>query len=183
MVGAHARVGPYARLRPGAALAEDVHIGNFVEVKNSEIRSGSKANHLSYVGDARVGRDVKIGAGTITCNYDGANKWPTTIEDGAFIGSGAMLVAPVRIGAGATVGAGSTITSTAPDGKLTLTRARQVTVEGWHRPQKKQGSATFKRPNKPLKAGVAKPAGKARTDKPKLSAAAHKGRVGKRPKR
>ena len=101
-----------------------MHIGNFVEVKNSEIGAGSKANHLSYVGDAQVGSDVNVGAGTITCNYDGANKWPTVIEDGAFIGCGSMLVAPVRIGAGATIGAGSTIVGGAPDGKLTLTRAQ-----------------------------------------------------------
>ena len=113
-----------------------MHVGNFVEVKNSEIGAGSKANHLSYVGDSRVGSGVNVGAGSITCNYDGQNKWPTVIEDGAFIGSGTMLVAPVRIGAGATIGAGSTITQNAPDGELTLTRAKQTTVAGWTRPRK-----------------------------------------------
>jgi bifunctional UDP-N-acetylglucosamine pyrophosphorylase / glucosamine-1-phosphate N-acetyltransferase len=135
-VGAKCRIGPFARLRPHSVLAHGVHIGNFVEVKNSEIGAGSKANHLSYVGDARVGSGVNVGAGTITCNYDGVNKWPTEIGDGAFIGSGSMLVAPVRIGAGSTVGAGSTITSNAPPDKLTLTRAPQVTSTSWTRPRK-----------------------------------------------
>ena len=135
-VAAHCRVGPFARLRPGAVLDEGVHIGNYVEVKNSTLGPGSKANHLTYLGDARVGSGVNVGAGTITCNYDGVNKWPTVIEDGAFIGSGSMLVAPVRIGAGATIGAGSTITQSAPDEKLTLERARQTTVEQWERPTK-----------------------------------------------
>jgi bifunctional UDP-N-acetylglucosamine pyrophosphorylase / glucosamine-1-phosphate N-acetyltransferase len=136
LIGEHCRIGPFARLRPEAVLHRGVHIGNFVEVKNSEIGAGSKANHLSYVGDARVGSDVNIGAGTITCNYDGANKWPTVIDNGAFIGSGSMLVAPVRIGAGATIGAGSTITASAPAGKLTLTRPPQVTARAWERPRK-----------------------------------------------
>jgi bifunctional UDP-N-acetylglucosamine pyrophosphorylase/glucosamine-1-phosphate N-acetyltransferase len=136
VVGENCRIGPFARLRPEAVLHQGVHIGNFVEIKKSEIGSGSKANHLTYVGDSRVGSQVNIGAGTITCNYDGANKWPTTIEDGAFIGSGSMLVAPVRIGAGATIGAGSTITAPAPDAKLTLTRAPQVTSDTWTRPTK-----------------------------------------------
>ena len=135
-VAAHCRVGPFARLRPGAVLDEGVHIGNYVEVKNSRLGPGSKANHLTYLGDARVGSGVNVGAGTITCNYDGANKWPTVIEDGAFIGSGSMLVAPVRIGAGATIGAGSTITQSTPDEKLTLERARQTTVDNWERPTK-----------------------------------------------
>lgn len=135
-VAAHCRVGPFARLRPGAVLDEGVHIGNYVEVKNTTLGAGSKANHLTYLGDARVGSGVNVGAGTITCNYDGVNKWPTVIEDGAFIGSGSMLVAPVRIGAGATIGAGSTITQSAPDEKLTLERARQTTVEQWERPTK-----------------------------------------------
>jgi bifunctional UDP-N-acetylglucosamine pyrophosphorylase/glucosamine-1-phosphate N-acetyltransferase len=130
------RIGPFARVRPGTILHADVHIGNFVEVKSSEIGAGSKANHLSYVGDARVGSGVNVGAGSITCNYDGQNKWPTLIEDRAFIGSGSMLVAPVRIGAGATIGAGSTITPNAPDGELTLTRAKQTTIAGWNRPRK-----------------------------------------------
>ena len=136
VVGENCRIGPFARLRPETVLHRGAHIGNFVEIKKSEIGSGSKANHLSYVGDSRVGNDVNIGAGTITCNYDGADKWPTVIEDGAFIGSGSMLVAPVRIGAGATIGAGSTITAAAPDAKLTLTRAVQTTSDTWKRPAK-----------------------------------------------
>jgi len=130
------RIGPYARLRPGTVLHAQVHVGNFVEIKNSELKAGAKANHLSYLGDAQIGANVNVGAGTITCNYDGQNKWPTVIEDGAFIGSGSMLVAPVRIGANATIGAGSTIGINAPAGKLTLTRAKQVSVEGWNRPHK-----------------------------------------------
>jgi bifunctional UDP-N-acetylglucosamine pyrophosphorylase / glucosamine-1-phosphate N-acetyltransferase len=130
------RVGPFARLRPGTVMHRAVHIGNFVEVKNTEIGAGSKANHLTYLGDARIGKDVNVGAGSITCNYDGANKWPTLIEDGAFIGSGSMLVAPVRVGVGANVGAGSTIASSTADHKLTLGRSRQVTIEGWNRPSK-----------------------------------------------
>jgi bifunctional UDP-N-acetylglucosamine pyrophosphorylase/glucosamine-1-phosphate N-acetyltransferase len=136
VIAENCRIGPFARIRPGTALHHDVHIGNFVEVKNSEVGAGSKANHLSYVGDARVGSGVNIGAGSVTCNYDGQNKWPTVIEDGAFIGSGSMLVAPVRIGAGATVGAGSTISENAADGKLTLSRATQTTLEAWRRPRK-----------------------------------------------
>jgi bifunctional UDP-N-acetylglucosamine pyrophosphorylase/glucosamine-1-phosphate N-acetyltransferase len=135
-VAENCRIGPFARVRPQTILHHDVHIGNFVEIKSSEIGAGSKANHLSYVGDARVGSGVNVGAGSITCNYDGQNKWPTLIEDGAFIGSGSMLVAPVRIGAGATIGAGSTITQNAPSGELTLTRAKQTTVAGWERPAK-----------------------------------------------
>ena len=136
MAGQRCDIGPFARLRPGAVLHNDVHIGNFVEVKNSEIEDGSKANHLSYIGDARIGKRVNVGAGTITCNYDGANKWPTVIEDGAFIGSGSMLVAPVRIGSGATIGAGSTISQSAPAGTLTLERAKQASINDWERPQK-----------------------------------------------
>ena len=136
-VGAHCRIGPYARLRPGAQLDEHVHIGNFVEVKKSLIGAGSKANHLAYIGDAEVGKKVNIGAGTITCNYDGVNKFKTIIGDGAFIGSDSTLVAPVTIGAGAYIGAGSTITKGAPADKLTLTRARQLTVESWQPPKKK----------------------------------------------
>jgi len=135
-VAENCRIGPFARVRPETVLHHDVHIGNFVEIKSSEIGAGSKANHLSYVGDARVGSGVNVGAGSITCNYDGQNKWPTLIEDRAFIGSGSMLVAPVRIGAGATIGAGSTITQNAPSGELTLTRAKQTTVAGWPRPRK-----------------------------------------------
>ena len=136
MVGAQSQIGPYARLRPGTELAEDVHIGNFVEVKNSQIAAHSKANHLAYVGDATVGSRVNIGAGTITCNYDGANKFRTIIEDDAFIGSDTQLVAPVRVGKGATLGAGTTLTKDAPEGKLTVSRARQVTIDGWTRPVK-----------------------------------------------
>ena len=136
-IGAQSRVGPYSRLRPGATLAGRNHIGNFVEVKKSEIGSGSKVNHLTYIGDATVGERVNVGAGTITCNYDGVNKFRTVIGDDAFIGSGTELVAPVVIGNGATIGAGSTITRAAPEGKLTLARSRQTTIEGWHRPTKK----------------------------------------------
>jgi len=136
-VGANCRIGPYARLRPGTKLRDDVHIGNFVEIKNSEIAANSKANHLSYIGDSTVGSRVNIGAGTITCNYDGANKHRTIIEDDVFIGSNTQLVAPVTVGKGATIGAGSTITRNAPDGELTLSRSKQVTVAGWKRPIKK----------------------------------------------
>jgi len=132
-----ATIGPFARLRPGTVLAQGVHVGNFVETKKAVLGPGSKANHLSYLGDAVVGAAVNIGAGTITCNYDGANKSTTTIGDGAFIGSNSALVAPVAIGAGATIGAGSTITRDAPEGKLTVARARQATLEGWQRPKKK----------------------------------------------
>ena len=136
-VGAHCRIGPYARLRPGAQLDEHVHIGNFVEVKKSTVGAGSKANHLAYIGDAEVGKNVNIGAGTITCNYDGVNKSKTIIGDGAFIGSDSTLVAPVTIGAGAYIGAGSTITKQAPPAKLTLTRAKQLTIDSWKPPKKK----------------------------------------------
>jgi bifunctional UDP-N-acetylglucosamine pyrophosphorylase/glucosamine-1-phosphate N-acetyltransferase len=135
-VGRDCRIGPYARLRPGARLADEVHVGNFVEVKNSDIGTGSKANHLTYIGDSSVGAGVNVGAGTVTCNYDGANKHRTVIGDGVFVGSGSMLVAPVRIGPQATIGAGSTITREVPAGKLTLERSRQVTVENWQRPVK-----------------------------------------------
>lgn len=136
-VGANCRVGPYARLRPGAQLARDVHIGNFVEVKASRFGAGSKANHLSYVGDAEVGSGVNIGAGTITCNYDGAAKHRTIIEDGCFIGSDATLVAPVRIAKGSYIGAGSTISKDTPPGQLTVARARQVSIARWQPPRKK----------------------------------------------
>ncbi len=135
-VGADSQIGPYARLRPGTALGQDVHIGNFVEIKNSQIGDHSKANHLAYVGDSTVGSRVNIGAGTITCNYDGANKFRTVIEDDAFIGSDTQLVAPVTVGRGATIGAGTTVTRDAPAGKLTVSRARQMTIEGWSRPVK-----------------------------------------------
>ncbi|QNN70638.1 bifunctional UDP-N-acetylglucosamine diphosphorylase/glucosamine-1-phosphate N-acetyltransferase GlmU [Thermomonas carbonis] len=130
------QVGPYARLRPGTVLADGAHIGNFVETKNATVGVGSKANHLSYLGDAVIGAGVNIGAGTITCNYDGANKFTTTIHDNAFVGSNSALVAPVTIGAGATIGAGSVIGRDAPAGALTVARARQVTLEGWLRPVK-----------------------------------------------
>lgn len=136
VIGAKGQIGPYARLRPGAELAEDVHIGNFVEVKNSQIAAHSKANHLAYIGDATIGSRVNIGAGTITCNYDGVNKFRTVIEDDAFIGSDSQLIAPVRVGKGATLGAGTTLSKDAPEGKLTVSRAKQVTIEGWQRPQK-----------------------------------------------
>jgi bifunctional UDP-N-acetylglucosamine pyrophosphorylase/glucosamine-1-phosphate N-acetyltransferase len=137
VVGADCRIGPYARLRPGTTLADRVHVGNFVEAKATELGEGSKANHLTYLGDTTVGRNVNIGAGTITCNYDGANKSRTVIEDDAFIGSDTQLVAPVRVGRGATIGAGSTITADAPPGELTISRARQATIPGWKRPVKK----------------------------------------------
>ena len=135
-LGAHNRIGPFARIRPGAVLQDEVHIGNFVEIKNSQVDTGSKINHLSYVGDSTVGKNVNIGAGTITCNYDGANKHRTIIEDGAFIGSDTQLVAPVTVGRGATIGAGSTVTRDAPPDELTLSRAKQVTLSGWKRPVK-----------------------------------------------
>jgi bifunctional UDP-N-acetylglucosamine pyrophosphorylase / glucosamine-1-phosphate N-acetyltransferase len=135
-IGPRCHVGPFARLRPGTSLGAGVHVGNFVEIKNSSLAEGAKANHLTYLGDSTVGADVNVGAGTITCNYDGANKHGTVIEARAFIGSGSMLVAPVTIGAGATIGAGSTITRDAPPERLTLTRAKQVTIEGWQRPAK-----------------------------------------------
>lgn len=129
-------IGPFARLRPGTELGAGTRVGNFVEIKNTQLGTGSKINHLSYVGDAEIGNNANIGAGTITCNYDGVNKHRTTIGDGAFIGSNASLVAPVSIGKNATIGAGSVITRTAPDDELTLTRARQVTISDWQRPRK-----------------------------------------------
>ncbi len=136
VVGANARIGPFARLRPEARLADETHVGNFVEIKKTTLGRGSKVNHLTYLGDADVGAGVNVGAGTITCNYDGANKFKTRIGDGAFIGSNAALVAPVTVGAGATVGAGSVVTKDAPAEQLTLARARQVTIAGWERPKK-----------------------------------------------
>jgi len=132
-----ARVGPFARVRPDAELGEDVHVGNFVEIKKSRLGKGAKVNHLTYVGDADIGARVNVGAGTITCNYDGVNKHRTVIGEGAFIGSGSMLVAPVSIGENATIGAGSTIGRDAPAGELTLERAKQRTIPGWQRPAKK----------------------------------------------
>ena len=137
VVGAGSLIGPYARLRPGTVLAEEVHIGNFVEVKNSQVAANSKANHLAYIGDATIGSRVNIGAGTITCNYDGVNKSRTVIEDDAFIGSDSQLIAPVTVGKGATLGAGTTLSKDAPAGKLTISRAKQMTIDGWSRPVKK----------------------------------------------
>ncbi|WJW76863.1 bifunctional UDP-N-acetylglucosamine diphosphorylase/glucosamine-1-phosphate N-acetyltransferase GlmU [Thiohalobacter sp. IOR34] len=138
VIGRASRIGPFARIRPETRLAEQVHIGNFVEVKKSEIGPGSKVNHLSYIGDSQIGARVNVGAGTITCNYDGANKHRTVIEDDAFIGSDSQLVAPVTVGAGATIGAGTTLTRDAPPGELTLSRAPQKTRSGWKRPEKKK---------------------------------------------
>lgn len=136
-IGANSRIGPYARLRPGTTLAADTHVGNFVELKNAQVDIGSKINHLSYVGDSTVGKNVNIGAGVITCNYDGANKFRTVIEDGAFIGSDSQLIAPVTIGKNATIAAGSTITKNAPADALTFCRAKeQKTIAGWKRPVK-----------------------------------------------
>ena len=132
-----ALIGPYARLRPGTVLADGVHVGNFVETKNARIGMGSKANHLTYLGDAVIGTGTNIGAGTITCNYDGVNKSTTTIGDRVFVGSNSSLVAPVTLADGATIGAGSVISKNAPADKLTVARARQMTVEGWQRPMKK----------------------------------------------
>jgi bifunctional UDP-N-acetylglucosamine pyrophosphorylase/glucosamine-1-phosphate N-acetyltransferase len=136
VVGAESKVGPYARLRPGTELGRDVHVGNFVEVKNSSIADHSKANHLAYLGDATIGSRVNVGAGTITCNYDGANKFRTVIEDDAFIGSDTQLVAPVTVGRGATLGAGTTLTRDAPPDQLTVSRAKQMSIPGWKRPVK-----------------------------------------------
>ncbi len=135
-IGENCKIGPYARIRPGTQLASKVQIGNFVEVKNSQIGIGSKANHLSYIGDSCVGKNVNIGAGTITCNYDGANKYTTTIEDDVFIGSDTQLIAPVKISKGSTIGAGSTITKETPAHHLTLSRSKQVSISGWRRPSK-----------------------------------------------
>ena len=143
-VGANSLIGPYARLRPGADLSNDVHIGNFVEVKNSKIAANSKANHLAYVGDSIVGSRVNIGAGTITCNYDGVNKHQTIIEDDVFIGSDTQLVAPVRVGRGATLGAGTTLTKDAPPNQLTVSRAKQISLQ-WKRPVKKDKNAVVKK--------------------------------------
>ncbi len=135
--GNDCEIGPFARLRPGAELANNVKIGNFVEVKKSTIADGSKVNHLTYIGDAEIGQSVNVGAGTITCNYDGANKHKTIISDGAFIGSGVELVAPVKIGVNSTVGAGATITKEVGDDELAIERSRQKAVRGWQRPTKK----------------------------------------------
>lgn len=138
VIGQGSRIGPYARLRPETVLAEDVHIGNFVEIKKSSVAASSKINHLSYIGDATVGSKVNIGAGTITCNYDGVNKFRTVIEDGAFIGSDTQLIAPVTVGKNATIGAGSTITRDSPENQLTLSRVKQISLTGWQRPVKQE---------------------------------------------
>ena len=138
--GANCEIGPFARLRPGAELANDVKVGNFVEIKKSTVADGSKVNHLTYIGDTEIGQGVNVGAGTITCNYDGANKFQTKIGDGAFIGSGVELVAPVEVGSGATIGAGSTITKNVEDDQLVLERSRQKAVPGWKKPVKKGAS-------------------------------------------
>ena len=135
-VGAGALIGPYARLRPGAVLGDEVHIGNFVEVKNSTLAKGAKANHLAYLGDATVGERVNYGAGSITANYDGANKHRTVIGNDVHVGSNCVLIAPVTLGDGATIGGGSTISKDAPAGQLTVSRARQVSLSGWQRPRK-----------------------------------------------
>jgi bifunctional UDP-N-acetylglucosamine pyrophosphorylase/glucosamine-1-phosphate N-acetyltransferase len=135
--GAECEIGPFSRLRPGAALDAHVKVGNFVEIKKSTVGDGSKVNHLTYIGDTSIGKNVNVGAGTITCNYDGANKYRTVIGDNAFIGSGVELVAPVEVGSGAVIGAGSTIAKDAPADQLTLERSRQTTVAGWKRPAKK----------------------------------------------
>jgi bifunctional UDP-N-acetylglucosamine pyrophosphorylase/glucosamine-1-phosphate N-acetyltransferase len=137
-IAGHCQVGPYARMRPGTVLADHARVGNFVETKNATLGEGSKANHLTYLGDATIGRRVNVGAGTIVCNYDGANKHRTVIEDEAFIGSNTALVAPVTVGHGATIGAGSTVTQDAPAGELTVARGRQLTIKGWKRPVKKK---------------------------------------------
>ncbi|MEJ2622159.1 MAG: bifunctional UDP-N-acetylglucosamine diphosphorylase/glucosamine-1-phosphate N-acetyltransferase GlmU, partial [Candidatus Thiodiazotropha sp.] len=136
-IGSECRIGPFARVRPQSQLANQVHIGNFVEIKKSQVADGSKINHLSYIGDSEIGSQVNIGAGTITCNYDGANKFRTVIGDRAFIGSDSQLVAPVTIGEGATIGAGSTITKSAPAEQLTLSRTKQFSIDNWARPVKK----------------------------------------------
>jgi len=136
-IGKNCRVGPFSRIRPGTSLADEIHIGNFVEIKNSSINSGSKINHLSYIGDATVGKKVNVGAGTITCNYDGVNKFQTVIEDNVFIGSDTQLIAPVKITNGSTIGAGSTITMNTPPEELTLSRSKQRSIPGWKRPTKK----------------------------------------------
>ncbi len=137
VAGDECEIGPFSRLRPGAELAANVKVGNFVEIKKSRVAEGSKVNHLAYIGDSEIGVNVNVGAGTITCNYDGANKHQTKIGDGVFIGSSVNLVAPVEVGSGATIGAGSTITKDVPAGQLTLERSKQVTVKGWKRPTKK----------------------------------------------
>ena len=137
-IGASSRIGPFARIRPGTELADKVNIGNFVEIKKTSVAEGSKINHLSYIGDSIVGSKVNIGAGTITCNYDGVNKFQTIIEDGAFIGSDTQLIAPVKVGKNATIGAGSTISKDTPVEQLTISRSKQITIDGWQRPVRQE---------------------------------------------
>lgn len=138
IIGAQAKIGPFSRLRPGTCLAEETHVGNFVEIKNAQVAKGSKVNHLTYVGDADIGRDCNIGAGVITCNYDGANKFKTIIGDNVFVGSDTQLVAPVTVASGATIGAGSTITKNVEADELVITRVPQRHIQGWQRPVKKK---------------------------------------------
>lgn len=138
-IGEGCIIGPFARIRPQTKLAKNVHIGNFVELKNAQLEEGSKANHLTYLGDVTIGKKVNVGAGVITCNYDGANKYQTIIEDEVFVGSDVQLIAPIKVGKGATIAAGTTLTKDAPAGKLTVARAKQVTIEGWERPKKNKG--------------------------------------------
>jgi len=137
-LGRDCQIGPFARIRPDTHLADQVRVGNFVEIKKSELGLGSKANHLTYIGDSAIGAGVNVGAGTITCNYDGANKHRTVIGDGAFIGSNTALVAPVEVGPGATVGAGSTVSQDVPAGALAVTRVKQRVLSGWQRPKKRK---------------------------------------------
>jgi bifunctional UDP-N-acetylglucosamine pyrophosphorylase/glucosamine-1-phosphate N-acetyltransferase len=139
IIGRKVSIGPFARIRPGTECADEVKIGNFVETKKTHIGKGSKVSHLSYIGDTEMGSGVNIGAGTITCNYDGVNKFKTIIEDGVFVGSDTQLVAPVRIARNATIGAGSTITKDVAADRLTLSRAKQITIDGWSRPKKRTG--------------------------------------------
>jgi len=136
-IGNQCELGPFARIRPDTVLSENVKVGNFVEIKKANVKTGSKISHLSYIGDSDLGRDVNIGAGTITCNYDGANKHRTTIGDNVFVGSDTQFIAPVTVGDGATIGAGSTITKDTPKQKLTLARSKQFTIDNWQRPEKK----------------------------------------------
>jgi len=164
-IGPQCTIGPFARIRPETRLEDHVKIGNFVEIKKSDVAAGSKVNHLTYVGDATIGRNVNVGAGTITCNYDGANKHRTEIEDGAFIGSGVQLVAPVKIGPNATIGAGSTITRHAPGEALTLARSTQVVIEGWQRPQKKTDPSSGSQAESSGKTGDKKKKSKVRTSR------------------
>jgi bifunctional UDP-N-acetylglucosamine pyrophosphorylase/glucosamine-1-phosphate N-acetyltransferase len=153
-LGEHCQVGPFARLRPGTVLADGVAIGNFVEVKQTTMGSGSKASHLSYLGDAAIGERVNIGAGTITCNYDGVNKWQTVLENEVFVGSNTALVAPVTVGAGATIGAGSTITGSIAPAALGVARGRQRNIDDWPRPEKASDAPGLVKKSAPKQTGV-----------------------------